>query len=78
MLETEPPAEPAKVEEAVYIYRLDPELYLPVVIGKVYKDPDGMVWVRLDSNELAAGVGAEAIQGTMLLSSTEFNAFEPE
>lgn len=73
--------EPPVVEneaKSVYIYRVDAETNLPVIVGKVYIDPQGDAWVRINATDLAEGIGVEDIDGVALLGRDQFNHMEPE
>lgn len=67
------PPQPARQEESIYIYRLDQETMLPVVVGKVFVDTHGDAWVRINATDLAAGIGVEDIDGVALLDRDSFN-----
>lgn len=75
-----PPPRPDvhNVNEPRYLYRLDPETRLPVVIGKVFIDNNGDAWVRIDSEELAKGINAENIDGVALLDHATFVSLDQE
>jgi len=68
---------PANERESVYLYRVDPESHLPVVIGKVFIDTKGDAWVRINAEDLAAGIGVENIDGVALMTRADFQAQEP-
>ena len=76
MADHEPPPTAENESETAYIYRIDPESQLPVVVGKLFKDEAGRPWVRLSREDLAAGIGEDHIQGTHLMSSQEFRLTE--
>jgi hypothetical protein len=80
--ELEPPAfelpSPARDAETVYIFRQDPETQLPVIVGKVFIDTRGDAWVKINSTDLAAGIGVTDIDGISLVDRDAFNAQELE
>lgn len=69
----EAPPRPANDADAVYLYRLDPESKLPVVVGKVFVDENRDAWVRINETDLAAGIGVENIDGVSLHDRDTFN-----
>jgi len=71
------PAEPSREEESVYLYRVDKATQLPVVIGKVFIDKAGDAWVRINKDDLAAGIGVVDIDGVALMTRGDFHALEP-
>ena len=75
--QAEAPPAPAHVQDAVYLYRLDPVSNLPVVVGKAFVNDVGRGWVFLIKEDLAAGIGAE-VQGLGLVTAGEFQSQEPE
>lgn len=70
----QPPPEPEKNADSVYIYRLDLETRLPVVVGKVFVDAQGDAWVRINATDLAEGIGVKDIDGVALMDRDTFNA----
>lgn len=76
--EHEPAPEPEHQSETVYIYRLDQVTNLPVVVGKVFIDASGDAWVRINSTDLAEGIGVEDIDGVALVNRDQFNVMEPQ
>jgi len=71
------PPVPAREEETVYLYRVDPKTHLPVVIGKVFIDTKGDAWVRINKDDLAEGIGVEDIDGVALMTRGDFQHLEP-
>lgn len=71
------PAKPQNEAETVYLYRVDKESKLPVVIGKVFIDAAGDAWVRINKDDLAEGIGVTDIDGVALMTRGDFNAREP-
>lgn len=73
----QPPPEVDNEAHSVYIYRLDPMTNLPMIVGKVFVDPQGDAWVRINETDLAEGIGVENIDGVALLNREQFNHMEP-
>ena len=70
------PSQPAPGTESVYLYRLDPETHLPLIVGKVFIDKDENAWVRINAQDLAAGIGVEDIDGVALLDKYHYDLLE--
>lgn len=61
------PPSPGRKSKTVHIYRLDETTKLPIIVGLVFIDTMGAAWVRIDAEELAAGIGVENVNGVALL-----------
>lgn len=70
------PPVPKRESDTVHLYRLDPETHLPIIVGKVFIDKDENAWVRINAQDLAAGIGVEDIDGVALLDKYHYDLLE--
>ena len=78
MAKHQPPPSPSEESKSVYIYRMDQETKLPVVIGKIFIDEEGDAWVRINATDLAEGLGIEDIDGVSLMNRDQFVLMEQD
>lgn len=67
---------PAKPENVVYIYRIEEETSLPVIVGRVFIDENKDAWVQINETDLAEGIGVENIDGVALMDRDRYNGVD--
>lgn len=67
--------EPDEVEpeRSEFLYKLDKETMLPIIVGKVFVDEKEDAWVRINGEVLAEAIGVENIDGVSIVNQAQFD-----